>query len=320
MDRSERKPQRAPGLGWGLCLGTLIYLAYGTRSTGALLLPALFGIDLLRGRFPKAPLWTAAASFSVLALLQNLFLHSESGHLFYKFSQLDLALPIHNLFVAYPELFHDFWRSQPPISALGFGVAALAAVALAAGLVQRARRRELDVLDGFVLVSLGFFLFIRLHDMNPPQRYWIPLFPLLVVQIIRGFAELPLPRRHLLLGGFSALALLGYATSYGPLEAHEVKKGITSADAREMYAYIRQHTQEDDTLIFFEPRVLTLYTGRPASELRTAGNREEWMRYAKEIGARYWIRPGGLPTDYQNTLSIVFSNETFSVFRFDAYR
>ena len=44
------------------------------------------------------------------------------------------------------------------------------------------------------------------------------------------------------------------------------------------------------------------------------------MRYAKKIGARYWIRPGGLPTDYQNALSIVFSNETFSVFRFDAYR
>jgi hypothetical protein len=44
------------------------------------------------------------------------------------------------------------------------------------------------------------------------------------------------------------------------------------------------------------------------------------MRYANSIDARYWVRPGGLPESYRNSLSMVFSNDTFSVFRFDQYR
>ena len=127
-------------------------------------------------------------------------------------------------------------------------------------------------------------------------------------------------QRFLFLAGFTALALVAYGSSFRGLEPHEIQNGITSADAKELYAFVRSHTEPSDTLIFFEPRVLTLYTGRPASELPATKDRTAWMEYARSIDARYWIRPGGLPRSYQNSLTQVFTNDSFSVFRFDRYR
>lgn len=313
---------------WGVCLGASIYLAYGTRSVGALLLPALFAADLSgRGRVGRAS-WVAVLVFAPLALFQNMLLHSEAGHLFYKLARLEPGLPLENAFVRYPQLFHDFWRSAEPLALLGLAVAVGAALALIVGLVARARRHEIDVLDGFVIGSLAFFLLIRLDDMTPPQRYWIPLFPLFVAQLLRGIGVLRTSRvfqgherlARALVVGFVALSLLAYATRFSELELREIPRGITSSDARGLYDFIRSNTGSGDTLIFFEPRVLTLYTGRPASELRVGGDRAESMRYAEQIGARYWVRAGGLPESYRDALTMVFSNGTFSVFRFDHYR
>jgi hypothetical protein len=314
--------------GWGLCLGVSIYLAYGTRSIGALLLPALVATDLFRtGRIERRT-GMAALAFLPLALLQNMLVHSEAGHLAYKLAHLDFSLPIQNLFVVYPGLFHDFWRGAPALEWLGAAVAITAAVLIAVGLAQRARNRELDLLDWYVSGSLLFFLLIRLDDMTPPQRYWIPLFPLFIVQLLRGVRGLfsgpatwvrPM-RIPSLIAGFAAIALIAYASIFNGLEHESIPNGITSPDAQGLYGFVREKTDPDDTLIFFEPRVLTLYTERKASEFRVGGDREEWMRYAKSIGARYWVRPGGLPTSYRDSLSLVYSNDTFSVFRFDHYR
>ena len=314
--------------GWGIALGLCIYLAYGTRSVGILLLPALVAADFfVDGRLGRRTA-LAALVFAPLAIVQNTLLHSEAGHLVYKLANLQPSLPLENLLVRYPRLFHDFWRSAEPVEFLGVGLAIVAALILVAGLVERGRRRELDLLDWYVLGSLGFYLAIRLTDMTPPQRYWIPLFPLFVVQIlraIRGLERSPSAwgRPRLipgLMGGFVAMALLAYASQISGLERGAIARGITGTDARELYEFIRTRTDPDDTLIFFEPRVLTLYTGRKASELRVGGDRNEWMRYANSIDARYWVRPGGLPESYRNSLSMVFSNDTFSVFRFDQYR
>jgi len=99
-----------------------------------------------------------------------------------------------------------------------------------------------------------------------------------------------------------------------------IANGITQPDALELYAFVREATEPDAPLLFFEPRVLTLYTGRPASELRVGGDRAGWMALAEQIGARYWVRPGGLPDAFRDALTPVFHNESFTVFRFDAYR
>jgi hypothetical protein len=313
---------------WGLLLGVLIYLAYGTRSVGALVLPALAAADLLGEGKLERRTWLAALVFVPMAVAQNLAFHSEAGHLIYKLSNLRSMLPLENLFVHYPKLFLDFWRSAPPMELLGVTVAIVAFLALAIGLAGRARRRELDVLDWYVLLSLAFYLLIRLHDTSPPQRYWIPLFPLFAVQVLRGIRSIerkPISWGRPLLvpalvGGFCALALFAYGLQAATLERNSITQSITGPDAKELYEFVRGKTLPDDTLIFFEPRVLALYTGRTTSEFRVGGDREEWMRYAESINARYWVRPGGLPESYRDSLSMVFANDTFSVFRFNRYR
>ena len=113
---------------------------------------------------------------------------------------------------------------------------------------------------------------------------------------------------------------LSYASTYRALNRGTTPDGITSPDALALYEFIRSETEPQDPLLFFEPRVLALYTGRQASELPLRGGRSEWMAYAEAIQARYWIRPGGLPPSYQDALTLVFANDTFSVFRFERYR
>ena len=322
---AENKPR---GNRWGIALGVFIYLAYGTRSVGALLLPALAATDLFSEGRVQRRTWLAALTFAPLAIAQNLLLHSETGHLFYKLSNIQAMLPLENLFVHYPRLFHDFWRSAEPVEFLGVGLALAAFLILSIGLINRFRRRELDELDWYVVASLVFYLLIRLHDTSPPQRYWIPLFPLFIVQVLRGIRglehtpsnwERPLLIPSLI-GAFTAVALLAYALQFSTLERHSIARSITEPDAQELYRFIRKETHPEDTLIFFEPRVLTLYTGRKASEFRVGGDREEWMRYANSINADYWVRPGGLPEIYRNSLSMVFANDSFSVFQFNQYR
>lgn len=319
-DRFRGRPDGPQAIGAGLLLGVATYLAYGTRTVGALLIPALFAAEMGRGDRPHQRTWIATAVFVTLAGLQNILLHSDAGHLMYKLAIFDPAVPLKNLFVHYPQLFHHFWSSGEPLEVLGVALAGTAAALILFGLGRRIRSRDLDTLDYFVLGSVGFFLLIRLDDMNPPERYWIPLFPLFVVQLLRGFSFFDPPVRSRLLAVFATLSLVAYASSFRALERHEIQNGITSADAQELYTFVRSQTEPDDTLIFFEPRVLTLYTGRRVSELPATKDQTVWMEYARSIGARYWIRPGGLPRRYQDTLTMVFANDTFSVFRFDGDR
>lgn len=316
---ADRHPERRSAR-YGLLLGVILYLAYGTRSVGALLLPALLATPVLRGHRPEASLWGATLVFAGLALLQNVALHSEASHLAYKLTHLRIDLPFENAFLHYPRLFHRFWASDPPLSGVGVMLAVAAAALGGFGLFQRLRARELDTLDNFVLASLGFFLLIRLDDMTPPERYWIPLFPLFVVQVLRGVVALPVRSHAALLLVLLTASALAYASTYRALDRGTIPDGITSRDALALYEFIRSETEPQDPLLFFEPRVLTLYTGRQASELPLRGGRSEWMAYAETIQARYWIRPGGLPPSYQDALTLVFANDTFSVFRFERYR
>jgi len=304
----------------GLLFGALCYLAYGTRSVGALLIPAFVAAEAIRGQRIDASHGAAAAAFASLAGLQNALLHSETGHLIYKLGRLEPTVPLENLFVQFPSLFHAFWASGSPLEAMGILLALAAAALISFGLWGRLRSRRFDTLDGFVLASLALLLLIRLGDMNPPERYWIPLFPLFVIQLLRGLDRLPTAGRRPILAGFVILSLTSYASMFPKFDWPEIEDGITSPDALELYAFVRSHTEPQDTLIFFEPRVLTLYTGRRASEFSTQGDRSQWMAYAKSIDARYWVRPGGLPRTFQSSLSLVFSNDTFSVFRFDRYQ
>ena len=76
----EDYPSRPP-LTRAILIGVISYAAYATRSPGFILPGAIICYEVLRrkkiGRFPL----TVAATFGVLAICQNLFIHSETSYL-----------------------------------------------------------------------------------------------------------------------------------------------------------------------------------------------------------------------------------------------
>ena len=149
----------------GLLFGALCYLAYGTRSVGALLIPAFVAAEAIRGQRIDASHGAAAAAFASLAGLQNALLHSETGHLIYKLGRLEPTVPLENLFVQFPSLFHAFWASGSPLEAMGILLALAAAALISFGLWGRLRSRRFDTTDARIR-ELGEIF--RAGDLKPP--------------------------------------------------------------------------------------------------------------------------------------------------------
>jgi hypothetical protein len=67
--------------------------------------------------------------------------------------------------------------------------------------------------------------------------------------------------------------------------------------------------------LFNAPQVLLVYTTRNASELVINVTRDEFLQYADQIGADYWLLPVIAPPEFRSVVRPVFKNEAFIFYR-----
>ncbi len=272
-------------------LGATIYLAYGTRSIGLILLVALVLYDLWHTR--QFPLMLRSMTIEVigittcLVVLQNFFVHSDSSY------GAQFAITASNVAAnvkAYVSEYSGFWGDGYPklvrIGLLGL-LGGLAVWGWLASVKQR-----VTYLAIFTLIYMPPILLVSLQIQ---LRYLVPLMAPTLYFAWRGLADLSerfTARSWLPQAAFAALALaiLGsYGLTYAQANWQPYHEGVSRIETQQVASFIRQTTAADDVIVFIYPRTLALLTERKFTAWHEPPDENELFRYWQTIQARYVI-------------------------------
>jgi hypothetical protein len=282
-EKAADRPRRR--LAWYLAAGVLAYLAYGTRSVGALLVPAVVLADLLRFRRITRPVMAACLVFGGLAALQALLLHSDRSYL----DQLGAppAVLLGNA-VSYVAQWAAFFRngySKPAAGVLFAAVSLLAVLGYGGSL-----RRPIAAREIFPAIYLAVVL---LWPSYQGIRFLFPIFPLYLFYALRGLehpwlAGRPRLRRVVAVVLLAAVGL-SYVASATRIEIGPLREGVAKPESVALFDYVRAHTEAGDAIIFVKPRAMSLLTGRASSVYHGAQDDRGLWDYFEKIGARYLV-------------------------------
>jgi len=309
-----------PTAGWALAAGLVGYLAYGTRSVGAVLFMAMIAADVLASRRVSRVTLMALAPFAGLLVLQNLWIHSDQP-LLAQFGNSPARMWSH--FSYYGKELRDLWKN-------GYSGFIMRAVFLTVnglgimGYLIRLRRRA-TVLEVFPLFYLAIILSWPYYQ---GIRYLFPVIPLYLFYALEGaavvadFGRLVIRKRAV--AALLVVLFGSYAARYTTLDYGPLPEGIARPEAQELFAAVRERTPEDAIFIFAKPRALSLFTGRKASVYHFTEGDEGLLAYMRRIGADYLITsplypdPELLPpflARQPGRFQPVFTNSAFGVYR-----
>jgi len=311
-------PRRA--LADGLLLGGAMYLAYGTRAVGLVLIPTLLAAELIRTRRLTRRTGFALAAFALLAALQACVWPGTGSYL--DQLNLDPRLMARKVEPYLNMLNHDLWENGYSRLARNGLFAATLALALI-GYVARLRRRA----TAFEIFPVFYLAAVILWPANQGTRFLIPVIPLYVLFAFDGLWQLRvLQRRNLRLyavAGLVAVVLASYAGRAARGYLGPIREGVHVPERRALFQHVRDQTPPDAVFIFRKPRILALYTNRRASKCRVSSRDDELWRYIRRIGATHLIVSSHLDRPFlkgfveRNGARVhqTFSNAHFAVYR-----
>jgi hypothetical protein len=307
---------------WAIVLGSLVYLCYGTRTVGIVLIPVLLLLAGMRWRCGGRSLAGAAGVGLLLCMAQLKYLGGESSYLD------SVRLPFWRLVEVIPSnvinlrlQMESFWGAphlSPLPGILLLIVTLLALLAYVQRLCTGPRSYEI-----FAPLYLCIFLLWPSSDF----RFLIPLIPLYLFYFLKGGEILAswLNTDHTVpvLAPLLVLISISYGAQFAHANYGPFKEGITKQETVQLFSFVRGTTNTNDVFIFRKPRAFALYTGRSASVYPNSRNASEICRYTQSIGATYLIQTPALDDpgfdDFLRRGSfqklLVFSNPDFRVFQ-----
>lgn len=273
-----------PRLGFLVPAGLMVFVAFATRTVGAVVLPSLLAYDLVRYR--RITPWAVLVGglFAILAAGQSTLVHSDSAY----FDQYDVSPSIFLANAAgYLKEMAGFWHNGyfKPLGGLVF----LAVTALAVlGYVGSVRRR-ITILEVFPVLYLAAVL---LFPGYAGRRYLQPILPIYLLFAVRGLSHPWLADRarvRRVVFASLAVAIAGsYLASYTRLEL-AVTEGVSKATSVALFDYLRSQTSENDVIIFIKPRAMALLTARRSSAYHMPDDDGELWDYFRRIGASHVV-------------------------------
>jgi hypothetical protein len=173
---------------------------------------------------------------------------------------------------------------------------ALTLVPVGFGIVKRLRA-GVSVTELYVLTLLGIdFVY---WATNP--RYLLPIMPIYLVYMVEGFQAIAQKFPAGVARAFkaaAAVALLFPAAANAFLMRPDPKDTLVMAPAFEqLCTVVRNQTEKNALLIFWNPRVLALSTARSASGWPAEGKQDEITRYLGRLHPQYVITDTNDPDD-----------------------
>ncbi|PKN90629.1 MAG: hypothetical protein CVU44_23035 [Chloroflexi bacterium HGW-Chloroflexi-6] len=303
-------------------LGVLIFWSFLLRTNGILLLGPLVLVDFFQWRATPRP------GFRLISLPYLTFLSFFGLSLFIFPGGQSSYFEHYELFFSPARLFDNFlfYLTLPgwlfgglPLATLLFALTGLSCLW---GIFQKARS-ELPVL-AFSLLTMALFI---TWPERQGLRFIYPILPFFLVFAAHGLLDL-VRRIQLTLAGslplgfFAALALLSLVVSFQradwKLFSREEINGPFDPVSAEMFAYVREKTAADSTVIFFKPRLMKLMTDRYSILIEDCSRIGEGdlivMHEKQERNGQ--IDPGEIKTCNPSVeLQIVFKNQRFTIYQ-----
>lgn len=303
--------------------GIIIYLAYGARSVGLVLLPVAFLIELIRNKKVTGSLIIIVLVPLVLILFQKLLI-PQTGAYFDQISLSGLFSTIHNSVIYYFLAFVNIFSFDNFI-VMGV-VFSIMLEGFVIGLIVHLKK-------GISSFDIFFFFYIGLLMMWPSYqglRFLVPVIPIYFLYSIEGFKKIicsikiPWLRKaipFILLSGLIVYYASTYITIF-PRPVSDIKKNET----RELFQIIQAETNSDDVILFFKPRVLALYTQRKSVAMAFPLQGRDNLARMKEFGVRIAVLRKNYDLENQKELrqfisthpdnfKLLFENPDFRVYQ-----
>lgn len=305
-------------------LGLTMYLAYGTRTVGAVVALAVVACDFVRNKRFRPEMVLAILVFCFFVLCQT-FLTTGTADYFRTFN-FQPKTGLINI-ARYFNLF--YFLNKPGLeSAVFFIKLVLAAIGFYSAL-----RKNISVVEFFVLFYAGILL-TRGVTVNPFDmiRFFIPLMPFYFYYVFLGAKSITLAVHRKALTAvvwfFLVLMISLSATSAiaGIKEKSPAPIGVGQKDAVALFEYIKKDTQCNDVFVFIKPRSLSLFTDRPVSLYYPHREKKAFFDYLVSIKAQYVVvnREGDqylkeFIQAYPEKATNVYENTSFQVFKISLF-
>jgi hypothetical protein len=306
---------------WAWLIGSAIFLAYGTRSIGLMLLPCLVAYDVLRQRRIQLLTFKIIAVTMPLMALQNLLIHKDSGYS----AQMGVSVSntLNNLRVYLSEFSVILTGDVPGLLRLGL-LGAISLLALRGWWLSV--RNEVT---WFELIPFFYLPPIMLMSLEIQPRYLLPMLPLYFYYALRGL-NFNSPAQPLLNLATAALLLVlgsGYARWYRQADFSPVNEGIAKAETQQLANFLRAQTAPQDVFMFVKPRMLALLTEHSAAAWHMPADEAELWDFMRSIHVTHLISgPAELAPERQaylqqfilhhpDRLQELYANADYKVYR-----
>jgi hypothetical protein len=260
-EKASEASSRRQALVWGLLAGFTAYLAFGTRTVGAMLIPSILLADWLRRRR-----FGIAASAFLLAFLVGVAL--QKSLLVVEGSYLDQLVFAPSMFariaLSLPRAFGTFFDNgyNNALRWLLFSCA----TAFAVWGYGRRRRERWTACELFAVLSCLPLVIWPAAEYE--RRFLLPILPLFLLYAAEGIRLLRTTRlASLELPAAATLAwaiALSYAVAYSLMETGPIRDGVSTSESVALFQWIKDRTDTKDVFLFQKPKALALYGQRRA--------------------------------------------------------
>lgn len=311
----------------GLLTGLCVYLSYGTRTIGIILIPILLVLVLLQPKKNWRPVIPILISAIELIVIQNIcvpgtgsYLDQFNGSLSRTVSLVVILFNYYlTLFIGLIPVGDEIWQKIIFLITFLFFIV---------GLFARLKKRP----AGFDIFFAVYFASLLLWPSIQKYRFLLPIIPIYFLIMVEGFTNLlervcsqPLVKNIILI---TCLCLTGLSYFYEfknifprPVSAMELPS------TRELFSYITRETRQDDVIVFFKPRVLALFTDRKSLALAIPGREMDPLYRMKKNGVSWIIVRKEYDQEYQaeqiqmiirnpDLFQSKFENDDFLVYQF----
>ena len=276
---------------WCLATGFILYVSYGTRSIGIILLPTILLYDLLHNKRVSPRGVLIALCFFILLLVQNFLLLSDRSYFDQLFLNLQMILRNIRIYQWSAITFFSNGHSHL-ISEWLFIVFSIFTLG---GFLFHIKK--ISIYEIFFLVYAAI---IFIWPDNQGMRLLIPIIPLYLYYFFYFFEVVKKKYSNKViiknsLAFFICILMSAVAISYCMLYLKQglpaIRQGIHSYYSLNMFDAVRRESNENDVIIFIKPRVLSLMTSRKSSSYQNVKSDEDLFKYFQKIGATYLIEP-----------------------------
>ena len=313
-------------------IGLFMYLSFGTKTIGFVLIPSMIILDLIKHRKLTLHVIITIIIFSILMILQTILIHSDSDY-FDQFFPFRPMYILQNVVIYTNSLSQFFDTGYPSLSWLQYAL--FISTIIFSGFGYYHRLKSIAVYEVFLPLYLAIVILWPTHQ---GFRFLIPVIPFVIFYFFIGykcvinyffrrFGNISLNKwLHYSIVLWVAFLAFAYVCKYSTLDFISIPEGVHTNETKTLFQYINDYTEQDDVFLFKNPRILNLYTSRNASVYFNPVDTKDLWNYISEIGATHLIVESGGPSflsrfirEYTDSLHLTYSNKDFQVYRVDGY-